>query len=128
MVVCFWWTLLGTVYSHVRFHSMGPFHYVRLERRIRSFSSTGVPNPFTGSRPLGPHHKKRPHLWSFVSGGRAGTRTLDPLIKSQLLYQLSYASRTATGNIIDIKSTKCKHLFIIHHIAPSCIADAILYV
>ena len=27
-------------------------------------------------------------------GGRAGTRTLDPLIKSQLLYQLSYASRT----------------------------------
>ena len=24
-------------------------------------------------------------------GGRAGTRTLDPLIKSQLLYQLSYA-------------------------------------
>ncbi len=30
----------------------------------------------------------------FISGGRAGTRTLDPLIKSQLLYQLSYASRT----------------------------------
>ena len=27
-------------------------------------------------------------------GGRAGTRTLDPLIKSQLLYQLSYASKT----------------------------------
>ncbi len=27
----------------------------------------------------------------FISGGRAGTRTLDPLIKSQLLYQLSYA-------------------------------------
>ena len=33
VVVYFWWTLLGTVYSHVRFHSMGPFHYVRLERR-----------------------------------------------------------------------------------------------
>ncbi len=26
------------------------------------------------------------------SGGRAEDRTLDPLIKSQLLYQLSYAS------------------------------------
>ena len=29
-------------------------------------------------------------LWSF-NGGRTRTRTLDPLIKSQLLYQLSYA-------------------------------------
>ena len=40
-----------------------------------------------------------------MSGGRAGTRTLDPLIKSQLLYQLSYASKTnfliRTGVIID---------------------------
>ena len=27
----------------------------------------------------------------YIYGGRAGTRTLDPLIKSQLLYQLSYA-------------------------------------
>ena len=26
-----------------------------------------------------------------ISGGRTRTRTLDPLIKSQLLYQLSYA-------------------------------------
>ena len=26
-----------------------------------------------------------------VDGGRTRTRTLDPLIKSQLLYQLSYA-------------------------------------
>ena len=29
----------------------------------------------------------------YIPGGRTGTRTLDPLIKSQLLYQLSYASR-----------------------------------
>ena len=28
-------------------------------------------------------------------GGRTRTRTLDPLIKSQLLYQLSYAPHTA---------------------------------
>jgi hypothetical protein len=31
--------------------------------------------------------KKRRH----INGGRTRTRTLDPLIKSQLLYQLSYA-------------------------------------
>ncbi len=29
----------------------------------------------------------------YQSGGRAETRTLGPLIKSQLLYQLSYAPR-----------------------------------
>ena len=27
----------------------------------------------------------------YINGGRTRTRTLDPLIKSQLLYQLSYA-------------------------------------
>ena len=47
----------GTVYSHVRFHSMGPFHYVWREQRIRLFLPTGVPNPFTGSRPLSPTQK-----------------------------------------------------------------------
>ena len=61
MAVYFWWTLLGTVYSHVHFHSMGPFHYVWREQRIRLFLPTGVPNPFTGSRPLGPTHNKRPY-------------------------------------------------------------------
>ena len=127
MAVYFWWTLLGTVYSHVRFHSMGPFHYVWREQRIRLFLPTGVPNPFTGSRPLGPTQKKRPYKWPFISGGRAGTRTLDPLIKSQLLYQLSYASRTVTGLIIDLKSTKCKFLFTFQHIAPSYILDVIQY-
>jgi hypothetical protein len=31
-------------------------------------------------------------MWSrMISGGRSRTRTYDPLIKSQLLYQLSYA-------------------------------------
>ena len=32
------------VNSHIRFRSMGPFHYVRLELRLCSFSSTGVSN------------------------------------------------------------------------------------
>ena len=39
-------------------------------------------------------NKKPPDGGFIIYGGRAGTRTLDPLIKSQLLYQLSYASRT----------------------------------
>jgi hypothetical protein len=30
-------------------------------------------------------------LYGFCNGERAGTRTLDPLIKSQMLYRLSYA-------------------------------------
>ena len=34
-----------TVYSHLRrVGAMGPFHYVRLEHRVNSFSSTDVPN------------------------------------------------------------------------------------
>jgi hypothetical protein len=32
-----------------------------------------------------------------VNGGRTRTRTLDPLIKSQLLYQLSYAPEPSVG-------------------------------
>jgi hypothetical protein len=32
------------------------------------------------------------------NGGRTRTRTLDPLIKSQLLYQLSYAPGLHGGN------------------------------
>ena len=34
---------------------------------------------------------KKPLYAAYIFGGRTGTRTLDPLIKSQLLYQLSYA-------------------------------------
>ena len=38
--------------------------------------------------------KNNPYKWQLaknqgINGGRSGTRTLDPLIKSQLLYQLS---------------------------------------
>ena len=52
-----------------------------------------------------PRTKKQPPFGGVIFGGRAGTRTLDPLIKSQLLYQLSYASINSfldrTGIIID---------------------------
>ena len=38
---------------------------------------------------------KKTTEWSlFFSGGGTETRTLDPMIKSHLLYQLSYASKT----------------------------------
>ena len=43
---------------------------------------------------------KHAQTGAFIFGGRTGTRTLDPLIKSQLLYQLSYASRTLSQRII----------------------------
>ena len=39
-------------------------------------------------------NKKTPDFWCFIFGGGTGTRTLDPMIKSHLLYQLSYASKT----------------------------------
>ena len=54
-----------------------------------------LPNPPAGwCRPHKPfRHNKKPHhaVWhSAVFGAPAGTRILDPLIKSQMLYQLSY--------------------------------------
>ena len=65
-----------------------------------------------GSNPNIKQKIKRPIRVVKFFGGRAGIRTLDPLIKSQLLYQLSYASKTQ--NCIDyiIKSNKIKFLSI----------------
>jgi hypothetical protein len=40
--------------------------------------------------------KKASHF-KFFDGGRTRARTLDPLIKSQLLYQLSYAPIATAG-------------------------------
>jgi hypothetical protein len=42
----------------------------------------------------------RPPLTSDLTGGRRRTRTFDPLIKSQLLYQLSYAPFTNYFNVL----------------------------
>ena len=47
----------------------------------------------TGSRPVA-ETKKPPNGGVFISGGATGTRTLDPMIKSHLLYQLSYSPKT----------------------------------
>ena len=54
-----------------------------------------------GFRPVCAAQKNTPCSVCFYRGGRTGTRTLDPLIKSQLLYQLSYASKTVTIEIIE---------------------------
>ena len=40
----------------------------------------------------------------FTTGAPIGTRTLDPLIKSQLLYHLSYQSIYGNTSIVPVKS------------------------
>ena len=45
--------------------------------------------PFHGFSSLSNQAKKTYARYVFFVGGRSGTRTLGPLIKSQLLYQLS---------------------------------------
>ena len=42
-----------------------------------------------------PKQKIKPRVGAVcISGGDTGTRTLDPMIKSHLLYQLSYVPKT----------------------------------
>ena len=62
------------------------FRYARC-----AFSTTYCRTLGQGSRPGRHNTKIKNRVAVCVCGGRAGTRTLDPLIKSQLLYQLSYA-------------------------------------
>ena len=65
-------------------------------------SATGVipplpcgSNPFFGFFVPVPRKIKRPLMRPLnFSGGDTGTRTLDPMIKSHLLYQLSYVPKT----------------------------------
>lgn len=50
-----------------------------------------------GSSSLCPGKIKRPLMRPLnFSGGDTGTRTLDPMIKSHLLYQLSYVPKNGT--------------------------------
>ena len=48
-------------------------------------------------RPVSAEIKKPPCGGFLISGGDTGTRTLDPMIKSHLLYQLSYVPKTGPG-------------------------------
>ena len=57
------------------------------EESTDTFASTGLRD---ASIPLTAHTK--PQIYKEENGGRTWARTKDPLIKSQLLYQLSYAS------------------------------------
>ena len=56
-----------------------------------------VQTPSSGSSSLRPGKIKRPLMRPLnFSGGDTGTRTLDPMIKSHLLYQLSYVPKNGT--------------------------------
>ena len=59
-------------------------------------------------------NKKHRQSGLFYLGGGTETRTLDPMIKSHLLYQLSYASKTEllsrSGAILPHKKTKIKKI------------------
>ena len=53
-----------------------------------------IVEPFYGFFVPCPKNKKSAKRRFFISGGDTGTRTLDPMIKSHLLYQLSYVPKT----------------------------------
>ena len=63
--------------SHIRFCSMAPFRYVRLERRFHLFSSTDAPNPL--GRVLFRHRNPKINPTTGVGlilGAGEGNRTL----------------------------------------------------
>ncbi len=64
--------------------------YVIKPTKIQPFGADAIPSQVTDYIPsLVGLDKKRPLFAVFSFGAPPGTRTLDPLIKSQLLYQLS---------------------------------------
>ena len=112
----FWWTRRDCIFPLVSL--AGPLSPRKIQTSQSLFSSTNGSEPNRqlrcqrDSRQSVPTKNKNDHFRGlFIFGGRAGTRTLDPLIKSQLLYQLSYASKTflSVSNYI-IKSDKIKFL------------------
>ena len=56
-----------------------------------------IVEPFYGFFVPRHRNKKNAIRRCFISGGDTGTRTLDPMIKSHLLYQLSYVPKTGPG-------------------------------
>ncbi len=57
-----------------------------------------------------PIHMKKHRLKASASNcGPAGTRTLDPLIKSQLLYQLSYKTFLSNLKITQVGKSSATH-------------------
>lgn len=81
---------------HIKVPRWEPFPLVRRERREIALVLANYRVEPTGSRPLAhvTNKKKRPLGGFFICGGTTGTRTLDPMIKSHLLYQLSYGPKT----------------------------------
>ena len=68
-------------------------HSLTLHRHAVACLSPSGRTPFSGSN-LVAFTKNPPHKAGDIFGGDTGIRTLDPMIKSHLLYQLSYVSKT----------------------------------
>ena len=54
---------------------------------------------------------KNPRVSAGYRGGNTGTRTLDPMIKSHLLYQLSYVPKTEPERDASVTISKVRRLF-----------------
>ena len=68
------------------------------ERDFRPGGSAGGPQQSNTNATARGQSKIINHFMDF-NGGRTRARTLDPLIKSQLLYQLSYAPIEIAGGV-----------------------------
>jgi hypothetical protein len=88
-------TITGHTLRDVR--SILDAHYPIAIRRLPKvpFASSKREQKFPMDLPIGPNCSSlfsvKLERTCVINGGRTRTRTLDPLIKSQLLYQLSYA-------------------------------------
>ena len=75
----------GRYFAHN--HIITPHNFCNKKLRCRTL--------WRGSCPFYPNKKIKPRVGAVcISGGDTGTRTLDPMIKSHLLYQLSYVPKT----------------------------------
>ena len=83
----------ATGIAHPQHFMLGPLPLATVSPRYTC--ETGYRVEPTGSLPVSPNQNKNRQYVGFNFGGATGTRTLDPMIKSHLLYQLSYSPRTS---------------------------------
>ena len=83
--------LVGLSDSHVRSHSMGPFHYVRFKLRLHSISPTDVPNRRFFVRP---DKNKNPQMGILILVALVG---LEPTLIAELDFESSASTNSATG-------------------------------
>ena len=101
-------------------HSRGNFASLTRSHTVRRAAMLRI--PFVSQNmieSLTRVNKKRPSQgWSFFIGAPAGTRIPDPLIKSQMLYRLSYGGVQIVLKYNNIFGTICQYFFV-KNIAPS---------